>query len=91
MKEISIEVIGVEPPCPRCKKAKENVEKAISRLKESGVKFEVRKLDVASRDVVKRYGVLVSPSVAVNGVVKVMGRVPEAGEIERILRETIER
>lgn len=89
LKKVSVEVIGVEPPCPRCKKTRENVEKATTKLKDYDVKFEVIKLNVASKETVKKYGALVPPAVAVNGVVKIMGRVPEIGEIERIVRKII--
>lgn len=47
------------------------------------------KLDIASKDVVKRYGTLMSPAVAVNGTVKIMGRVPESEEVEKLLREAL--
>lgn len=90
MKDLKIEVIGTEPPCARCNLTKKNVERAASKLRESGVEVNVAKLDITSKDTVKKYGVLVSPAIAVNGVVKVMGRVPEVGEIERILRKAIE-
>jgi hypothetical protein len=89
LKKVSVEVIGVEPPCPRCKKTRENVEKAITKLEDTTVEFEVAKLNVASRATVQKYGALVPPAVAVNSVIKIMGRVPEAREIERILRKTM--
>lgn len=89
LKKVSVEVIGVEPPCPRCKKTRENVEKAITKLKKTNAEFEVAKLNVASKETVKKYGALVPPAVAVDGVVKIMGRVPEEREIERILRKIV--
>jgi hypothetical protein len=91
VKKLKIEVIGTEPPCARCTLTKENAEKAASKLRESGVELNVTKLSIMSHETVKRYGTLVSPAVAVNGVVKVMGRVPEVGEIERILRKAVEK
>jgi hypothetical protein len=66
----------------------ENAEKAGARAKEKGIEVIVEKLNILSREVVKRYGVLVSPALAVNGVVKVMGRVPSKEEIERLLTQT---
>ena len=89
LKKVNVEVIGVEPPCPRCKKTRENVEKAITKFWKTGVNFEVAKLNAASKETVKKYGVLVPPAVAVNGVVRIMGQVPETDEIERILRKII--
>ncbi|MEM2901437.1 MAG: thioredoxin family protein [Candidatus Bathyarchaeia archaeon] len=87
MNEINVEVIGVNPPCKRCDATWRNVEKAASTLRSEGFEVSVKKLDIASKDVVKRYGALMSPAVAVNGTVKIMGRVPESDEVEKILRE----
>ncbi|MBS7648583.1 MAG: thioredoxin family protein [Candidatus Bathyarchaeia archaeon] len=42
-----------------------------------------------SREVVQKYGVLVSPSVAINGAVKIIGRVPNPDEIEKLILEEI--
>lgn len=86
MTVLKIEVIGVVPPCSRCKKTEENVRKAAAKLSESGFKVEVTKLDVTSRETISRYGLVISPAIAVNGVLKTMGRIPEPGFIERILR-----
>jgi hypothetical protein len=44
---------------------------------------------MASKDVTAKYGVVVSPSLVVNGVVRIVGRVPDKKEVERILRATI--
>jgi small redox-active disulfide protein 2 len=85
MKEIKVEIIGADPPCPRCRKTRENVEKASSKL---GVKVNITHLNAASREVVERYGILVTPALAVNGVVKTVGRIPSEEEIERILMKT---
>lgn len=87
MKEVSIEVIGVEPPCPRCRAAMKTVEEVVSKLGPEFENVKVCKLNIASREVVQRYGVLLSPALSVNGVVKIVGRVPSEGEVEKILRE----
>lgn len=87
MKEVSVEVIGVEPPCPRCNAAMRIVERVVSKLGSDLKNVKVCKLNIASREVVQRYGVLLSPALAVNGVVKVMGRVPSVEEVENLLRE----
>jgi len=85
---MKIEVIGPEPACARCKSVMKNAQKAGARVREKGIEVTVEKLNILSREVVKRYGVLVSPALAVNGVVKVMGRVPSKEEIERLLTQT---
>jgi len=89
MKYLKVEVIGVSPPCPRCKKTEENARKAASKLIQEGVKVEVTKLDITAKETISKYGVLMSPAIAINGVVKVMGKVLDVGVIERLLREAL--
>lgn len=86
MKEVSVEVIGVEPPCPRCNAAKRIVERAVSTLGVDSKNVKVSKLDIASGEAVQKYGLLMSPALAVNGVVKIMGRVPTLEEVKELLR-----
>jgi len=91
MKTVEVEVIGVEPPCPRCKKTLENAMNAASKLHgETGAIANVNKLNVSSKEVADRYGVITTPAVAVNGVVRIMGKVPDVGILERILRKEFE-
>ena len=86
---MKVEVIGVVPPCRRCKQAEDNAREAAARLGEDGVEVEVVKLDVSSGETVSRFGVVMSPAVAVNGVVRIMGKVADPGVVERILREEL--
>jgi len=86
MSEMHVEVVGVEPPCNKCKATLENVEEVASKIRAEGINIRVSKLNMASEDVIAKYGVLVSPSLVVNGIVKVVGRVPDKKEVERILR-----
>ncbi len=83
-----MEVIGVEPPCPKCKKTLETVRKVVEKL---GVKDKVKvvKLDMNDPNVISKYGVVISPSLAVNGVLKISGRIPSEEEVEKILREVL--
>jgi hypothetical protein len=87
MKEVKVEVIGPEPACIRCQTAKKVVEKAAEKLEQLGITVKVEKANIISKEVVRKYGVLVSPAIAINGVVKIMGRVPSEEEIERLMRE----
>ena len=87
MKEVKVEVIGVEPPCMRCQSARKAVEKAAEKLRAEGINVKIEKANVMSKEVIGKYGVLVSPAIAVNGTVKIMGRVPSEDEIERLLKE----
>ena len=91
MKAIEVEVIGIEPPCPRCKKAMENAINAAARFyEETGMITNVNKLNISSKEVIEKYGLIMSPAIAVNGVVKIMGKVPDVGVIKRILSQEVE-
>lgn len=87
-KKVQAEVFGPDPPCQRCTAVAKSVERAASTLKPEGIDVTVKKLNIMSKDVVSKYGVLISPALALNGTVRVMGRVPSAEEIERLIRET---
>jgi hypothetical protein len=86
---LKVEVIGVSPPCPRCKKTEENARKAAAKLAAEGVKVEVAKLDVAAKGTISKYGILIAPAIAINGVVKIIGKELDAGVIERLLRKEL--
>lgn len=89
MKKLELEVIGVSPPCSRCKKAEENARKAASKLSNEEYEVEVTKLSITAKETISKYGVLMSPAIAINGSVKIMGKVPDVGVIERLLREAL--
>jgi small redox-active disulfide protein 2 len=66
--------------CPKCKKLAENAEAAARRL---GIPYRVEKItDIAE---IISFGVMMTPALAVDGVVKLSGKVSAAEEIERIL------
>jgi len=88
-KKVNVDVIGPHPPCPRCTTVLKNAEKAASMLKSENIEVTIKKLDIASKDVVSKYGVLMSPAFALNGTVKVMGRIPDVKEVERLIREVV--
>jgi len=83
-----VEVIGVDPPCKRCAAAHRSAEEAASLLKKDGVEVTVRKLNITSKEVISKYGVLLSPALAVDGQVRVAGRIPSPNEITRIIKQT---
>jgi len=87
MKEVKVEVVGPEPPCMRCQAAKKAVEKAAEKLKSSGIRVEIEKVNIMSKQIVQKYGVLVSPAIAINNTVKIMGRIPSEDEVEKLLKE----
>jgi len=89
MKAVEVEVIGVEPPCPRCKATMENAVNAASKLyEETGIVAKINKLNITSKEVVKKYGMVMPPALVVDGVVKVMGRIPSEKEIQEILKNS---
>jgi hypothetical protein len=63
------------------------VEKAAEKLKSSGIRVEIEKVNIMSKQVVQKYGVLVSPAIAINNTVKIMGRIPSEDEVEKLLKE----
>lgn len=91
MNEIKVEVLGPEPPCMRCQAAKKVAEKVAEKLKQTEIIVRVEKANIMSKDIVSKYGVLVSPAIAINGVVKFMGRVPNEAEVEKTIREAVKK
>jgi len=87
MKKVIAEVLGPNPPCYRCTAVKENVEAVAKKLRAEGIEVEIKRLDIISREVIRKYGLLLSPVLAVNGVIKTMGWIPDKRDVETILRE----
>lgn len=86
---VVIEVIGVNPPCKRCAAVEENAKQAAEKLKNEGIEVTIKKLDIASKEVIAKYGVLLSPALAVNGKVRVAGRIPTREEIIKLVKGEI--
>ncbi|MEM3542262.1 MAG: thioredoxin family protein [Candidatus Methanomethylicia archaeon] len=89
MKEVKVEVIGPEPSCMRCQAAKKAVEKAAEKLRQAGVIVSIEKANIMSKEIVQKYGVLVSPAIAINNTVKIIGRVPSSEEVEKLIMEAV--
>ena len=75
----TLEILGTG--CPKCAKLAENAEAAAKAL---GIEYALRKVTNIN-DIVK-FGVMMTPALAVDGVVKVSGRVPDAEEIKTLLQ-----
>ena len=71
---MKIEVLGTG--CPNCKKIAENAEKAVETL---GVDAEIVKVDKI-QDIMD-YGVMMTPALAIDGELKVSGKVPSPEQI----------
>jgi len=67
--------------CPKCKKLAENAEAAAKAL---GVEYEIEK--VTDINEIMKMGVMMTPALAVDGEVKVVGKVPDAEAIKSMLQ-----
>lgn len=75
---MKIQILGTG--CPKCKKLSENAEAA---AKAAGVDYELEK--VTDINEIMKYGVMMTPALAVEGEVKITGKVPSPAEIEKML------
>ena len=67
--------------CPKCQKLTENTETAAIEL---GIDFEIEK--VTDINDIMKFGVMMTPALAVDGEVKVAGKLVSADEIKDILK-----
>jgi len=75
---IKIQILGTG--CPKCKKLAENVEEA---MKEMGEEYDIEK--VTEINEIMKFGVMMTPALAVDGEVKVVGKVASPDEIKGML------
>lgn len=68
--------------CPKCKKLFEETTKAVAQ---SGVAADVTKEE--NIDKITDAGVMMTPALAIDGVIKSSGRVPPAAEIANWLKQ----
>jgi small redox-active disulfide protein 2 len=74
-----IEILG--PGCQKCQKL---YERAVQAAEELGIQYEVTKVTDIER--ITGYGLLATPALVVNGVVRLSGRVPPAEQLKELLR-----
>lgn len=73
-----IQILGTG--CPKCRALAANAEAAAKAL---GIEYSIEKVtDI--REILK-FGVMLTPALAVDGVVKMAGKVPSADEIKKML------
>lgn len=75
---MKIQILGTG--CPKCAKLAEN---AAAAAKELGVEHELVK--VTNINDIMTFGVMMTPGLAVDGNVKVVGKVPSVEEIKEML------
>ncbi|MFW6189230.1 MAG: thioredoxin family protein [Planctomycetota bacterium] len=73
-----LQVLGTG--CPKCKKLAANARQAAA---EAGIEYELEK--VTDVDRIMEFGVMMTPALAVDGEVKVAGKVPGADELRAML------
>ena len=79
---MKIEILGTG--CPKCKKTTANAEKAV---KELGVDVEIVKVEKI--DDIMKYGVMMTPALAIDGEVKIAGKIPDPKQIAQWIREAM--
>jgi small redox-active disulfide protein 2 len=73
-----VQILGTG--CAKCEKLKHNAEEA---AKQAGIEATVEKItDIGT---ITGFGVMMTPALAVDGEVKVVGRIPSVEEIKKLL------
>lgn len=75
---MKIQILGTG--CPKCKKLAENTEEA---AKQMALQYEMEKVTDVTK--IMAFGVMMTPALAVDGVIKVVGKVPSTEDIKKLL------
>ncbi len=75
-----MQLLVIGPGCSKCKTLAQFTEQAV---KELGVTAEINK--VTDLKQIMALGVMMTPALAVNGTIKVAGRVPSVEDIKKLL------
>ncbi len=75
-----IQILGTG--CPKCRLLEDHARQAV---KELGINAEIEK--VMDIDEIMRYGVMMTPALAINGSVKAMGRVLTKDQIAEMIKK----
>ena len=73
-----IQILGTG--CPKCKKLTENADAAARDL---GIEYQIEK--VTDINEIMKFGVMMTPALAVDGQVKIVGKVPSPEQIKQLL------
>jgi len=77
---MKIEVLGMG--CPKCEKLYEMAQKAAKE-----VDVEAQFVKVKDINKIMNYGIMITPALAIDGDVKVVGRIPTVDQIKTWLQE----
>ena len=76
---MKIQVLGTG--CPKCKKTAEAAKAAVNEL---GIEAEIEK--VTDLNEIMKFGVMLTPALAVDGDVKIVGKVPTEEQVKGFLQ-----
>jgi small redox-active disulfide protein 2 len=74
----TVQILGTG--CPKCKKLFETVQQTVRDL---GIEAEVTKVEDINE--IMKFNVMMTPALAVDGVVKVTGRLPKPDELKTMI------
>ena len=80
---IHLEVIGLDPPCDKCTELLNNAKDAVAN---TGIEASVEKKWTLSEEIRGKYGLLMSPALAIDGVVVTQGKVYKTERIVGLLQ-----
>jgi small redox-active disulfide protein 2 len=75
---MKIQVLGTG--CPKCRKTYENVEEAVKQL---GVSADIEKVE--DLKAIMNFGVMLTPAVAIDGDVKIVGKIPSVEDVKQLV------
>jgi small redox-active disulfide protein 2 len=78
---MKIEILGTG--CLKCKKTEKIVQKTVE---EEGVNAEIIKIE--DLDEIINRGVMMTPAIAIDGEVKIVGHVPTKDELSKLLKKS---
>lgn len=76
--KIKLQILGTG--CPKCKMLSEHAERAAQEL---GLDYEIEK--ITNIEEILAFGALATPALAVDGEIKVVGRVPTTARLKEML------
>jgi small redox-active disulfide protein 2 len=76
---MKIQILGTG--CAKCQKLADTAKQAAEEMK---LTYELEK--VTKLDEIMKFGVMVTPALAVDGTVKVAGKVPSLEEVKKLLK-----
>ena len=80
-----MQLLVIGPGCAKCKTLAQFTEQAV---KELGLPAEISK--VSDLRQIMALGVMLTPALAVNGTVKIVGKVPSVAELKTLLSEAVD-